>query len=131
MSDAIRFPALRDDVAYSLKVLADSEYQQRVWLDRQPLEDEPIITWDTVVNVLYDDAQLGDGARAAIGDVLRDESEARAVDTVLASLEQAFAQAGGIEAPVDVLLDTPAWPAVVKSARTAHATIEGRHPEGS
>jgi len=131
MSDAVRFPALRNDVANSLKVLADPEYQQRVWLDRRPLEDEPVITWDTVVNMLYDDAQLGDGARSAIGDVLRHESEARAVDAVLASLEQAFVQAGGIEAPVDVLLETPAWSVVVESARAADATMEGRHTEGS
>lgn len=111
MTDEIRYPDLRRDVADAVEALADGE-----------LAPEGGLTWDMVVHALYDDAQLGEGAADAIGDVLRDEREAEAMDGLIKAVEAVFADVG-VEAPIERVLDAPGWPKVVDAAREARELL--------
>ncbi len=46
------------------------------------------------VHALYDDTPLGAGASSAIGSLLRDETEAGAIDVLVAAIEAVFAESG-------------------------------------
>jgi hypothetical protein len=58
---------MRREVMIALDHLADWEYQQRVWRDRELPGKRGYYTWDMAVHALYDDAPLGAGATSSIG----------------------------------------------------------------
>jgi hypothetical protein len=117
MTDRIAFPDMRREVMVALDHLADREYQQRVWRDRELPGEGGYYSWDMAVHALYDDAPLG--AKVAIGSLLRDETEAGAIDDLIAAIEAVFAELGDPDAPVSEVLEARGWPAVLQAARRA------------
>lgn len=116
----LRNPAVRGEVAIALRYLCDLDYQQRVWCKREaPEHRADYFSFHMAVNTLYDDAQLEGEAAAAVGDVLRDDAEARAVDALIAALERVFEEVGGADADPCVMLKRPSWQVVLDAARAA------------
>lgn len=109
---------MRRELLDALTALADRDYQRRVWERREDPGVGRYYGWDMAVHALFDDAPLEQGSSSVVGTLLRDEDEARAVDRVVAALNDVFAETG-VEAPVEKVLRSAGWPRVVETAALA------------
>jgi hypothetical protein len=119
VTDDVRFPMLRRDVLDAVETLANPEYQARVWRDRQYPGDGAYEGLDMVVHALYDDAQLHNGAGEAVDDLLRDETEAGALDELMHAMDAVFAELGDADVSERKVLKASTWPGVIEAAQRA------------
>jgi hypothetical protein len=124
----VRFPQIRQGLVDALAVLADPEYQRRVWLEHQSDERGSCYTWDMAVHALFDDSGLVDPGFEVDG-VFRSDEEDAAVRAVMDAIDEVFAEVGTTEAPIQEIVRSSAWQQVVERARQASALIEGIGPE--
>jgi len=124
----VRYPALRADVLDAIEALADLEYQARVWRDGEFPGEGAYESLDMVVHALYDDAQLDEGAAGAVGDVLRDDDEADALNAVIDAMESVFTELGGTDVSERDVLAASCWPRVVEEAQAALRSLRRQAP---
>jgi hypothetical protein len=115
--DEVEFPDARLQVAAVLASLADAMHQQRVWVAGTPERQDAVDNLTLVVHVLYDDIRVLDDPEAAVGEVLRDDAEARAMHALADLLDPLIDELG--DAHDSDYLASVRWPAVVEAARTA------------
>lgn len=119
----VEFPDMRREVQEAVRVLADTGYQERLWLPGVP-PGNGVMDWDLVVHTLYDDTFISEDSRSTVGYILRDVEEAEILDRVIEALNRVFKQLSSMEAPVREVLRTPAWPDVVARAAAACALLD-------
>ncbi|MEV8536718.1 hypothetical protein [Streptomyces sp. NPDC051211] len=115
--DGVEFPNARLQVVAMLQSLASPEHQQRVWLAGAPEPGGAVDDLTMVVNVLYDDTRALEDPEAVVGEVLRNENEARVLRELADLLDVLIDELG--EAPDSAYLASRRWPAVVEAARKA------------
>ncbi|MFJ8621445.1 hypothetical protein ACIRD3_01195 [Kitasatospora sp. NPDC093550] len=114
----IAFPYYRLHIVPAVVALASPSWQREEWLDPGRLED-----LDHVVHVLFDDFCDAREPAPWLGLSLRTEEEVE----LMARLGAAYdlvQDAVGADAPDEVYLDAPGWPAVVaEAARLAQMMV--------
>ncbi|QES46507.1 hypothetical protein DEJ50_00145 [Streptomyces venezuelae] len=113
--DGVEFPDARLQVVAMLSSLARPAYQQRVWLAdiREPGDVDDLTM---VINIL-DDTRVLEDPEGVVGEVLRNQNEARAMRELTSLLYPLIDELG--EAPDSEYLASRRWPAVVEAARKA------------
>jgi hypothetical protein len=118
----------RARVRSALHMLSDPAFQQTCWVTRQ--EGYGDVT-DAVYRLVEDTWLDRWPAEKYIGTILRDQSEAAAVDAaVLATLQ--VLHAVGADAPAGAYLAHEGWPEVLQACREAHlrlAANDGDDPD--
>lgn len=117
------YPDMRKQLVDTARVLADPEYQQRVWIGRQMPEGIDDDSLDYAVHFIYDDTCLADDPREAIGSYVRDENEALAIERLARALDALFDVHGTDLADVQYVA-TAEWRAVVAAAKHLHGMFE-------
>ncbi|MER5935306.1 hypothetical protein [Streptomyces sp. NPDC002054] len=117
--DGVEFPDARLQMASMLSSLASPEHQQRVWLAevRGPADVDDLTM---VVNFL-DDTRVLEDPEGVVGEVLRNENEARAMRELSDVLYPLIDELG--DAPDSVYLASRRWPLVVEAARRALSSM--------
>ncbi len=110
----VRNPDIRKEVMLALQHLSDPEYQQRVWVDRKFPTPSYYSDFLMAMHMLYDDTGLARNAYSEIGSTLKDETEARLIQTVIEALEEVFGETG--EEDFEVVRTAPGWPSVLAAA---------------
>lgn len=121
------YPEMRQELLETATVLADPEYQQRVWVERRipPRIDDD--SFDYAVHFIYDDTCLGEDASQAIGLYVRDEREADAIRILVDALDKLFLARGTGLTDAQYLACTE-WPHVVDAAKALRETLEQERP---
>ncbi|TQM25871.1 SCO4402 family protein [Nocardia bhagyanarayanae] len=117
----VQFPEMRANVLSAIRALADREYQQRVWLERQYPHEGFYDDLDQRIHTLYDDCAVLPDPRRRIGTVLIDNDELGALaklDRVLSPLLDDLGNS-----PDSVYVGDPRWGAVLTAARVALAAM--------
>lgn len=121
----VEFPEMRSEVVLAIRALADSDYQQRVWIRREYPHPKFYDDFTMNIHVLYDDTRLLELLdEAKIGDVLRNEDERASLRPLRDALETLFDRQG-MKLTDEQYLATPEWPAVVSAAQTALPVFTG------
>lgn len=118
----IQYPEMRRELAKHLRVLADPEYQDRVWVRREMPPGVSYDDFDLVVHFFFDDTCLGDDPQRAIGVFLETDAEAQLVGAVAKAIDVLFDRYG-LELTDGEYISRPEWKAVVESAELASAVI--------
>ncbi|MFJ5643694.1 hypothetical protein [Streptomyces sp. NPDC093223] len=127
----VEFPDMRNSVISAVKALADTEYQDRVWIRQAYPEDGYFDDFTLNVNILYDDTLVLDDPAATLGRILSSQQEV-AVLTVLASAVDDLLEREGANRSDAEYLASPLWSAVVASASAAYRILvddESAFPE--
>lgn len=116
-------PYVRQIVLAKLDELADGGSHATRWPDGSSAQ--AVHAFDDLLNDLFRalDGPNGVDAFDAVGDVLLNDEEAAAVDSLLTLLIRVIDLTGATAAPID-LIRHPTWPAVVQAARTAVTTMD-------
>lgn len=117
----VEYPEMRAEVIEAVRALSDLEHQRRVWVRRELPHPGYHDDFALNLNVLYDDTSVLEDPAAAIGDVLRDDREARALAPLRDSLEDLLAKHPHLTD--EQYLDTPEWPTVLATAAAALAVL--------
>lgn len=115
----VTFPAMRQQTVTALTALADRDYQQHVWIDREYPHAGFYDDLTLNVNTLYDMVLPDPQARLSV--VLLSESEV----ALLTALEQVLGPLVDDlrDAPDQQYLSDPRWNAVVAAAASALFTM--------
>ncbi len=112
---------MREEVVSAVRALADSEYQQRVWIDRNYPSPDYFDDFTLNVNILGDAAILDD-PYAVIGYTLASEREAQAMKGLSDQLNRII-EVVGSDSPDSAFLASPLWEGVIEAAKTALETM--------
>jgi hypothetical protein len=118
----VRFPQMRDEVVGAVQALADPEYQQRVWIRHELPQPDYYDDFTLNIHILYDDTRVLEVPDETVGDVLRSPAEAAAMAPLAQRIDALF-ERYGTDLSDQEYLDTPEWPAIVRAAQTALATL--------
>jgi hypothetical protein len=113
---------MRVEIVRAVKALADPEYQWSAWVRRE-LPPGQYDEFTHRIHILYDDTQVLEDPRGAVGIYLRSEKEADAMRNLAAALDALF-DAMGTELADEAYLRAPAWSDVVAAARVALGLLE-------
>lgn len=128
---AIRFRGMREWIVDALQVLADPDYQQRVWIRREYPHPGFFDNLDMNIHTLFDDAVVLPDPEPAIGALIYpDEVEVlRALGAVFEPLIDELGNVGDAD-----YLAHPRWAEVVRRAadayRVMHANDQRHATEG-
>lgn len=117
MNSSIEFPYMRAEILNALKVLCDPERQRKEWVGWGYL--------DLYVHILYDDTTVIPNPEMSVSSLLY-ESEVPAFQALDAILGPMIDDLG--DAPDQVYLADPRWPAVIHAAADALAAMEANEP---
>ncbi|MGN8172518.1 SCO4402 family protein [Agrobacterium sp. 22117] len=115
-------PDLRRRLIDHLKDMSDLEYQKSHW-GKLSEEGGTYDEFDFVVHFLYDDTELANNPYAMIGWCLRSESEALAIENLVAAIDQVF-EKNGLELSDQEYLLTNEWPSVLQAASHAYELLK-------
>ncbi len=118
----IKYPSMRTELRGYLDPLSDAAYQKKVWLRGEPHGSVVHDNFGNAVHFLFDDTELSSEPHAAIGDILRNASEADQVAAVVAALEVIFDRYGTEMSDAEYIA-LPEWQQVLKAAASALAAI--------
>jgi hypothetical protein len=117
--NSVEYPLIRHNVMDSLAVLADIEYQQRVWVN--PAGSGRYEDFDLDVHTLYDDTNVLSAPEDNLGSILLPGDELdrlRQLDEVLDRLLKELGDVPGL-----VYTQHPDWPEVARRAGLALAAM--------
>ena len=116
MSD-VEYPDMRRQVIRALAALSDSQYQQRVWVQRNVADPSFYDDLTQNIHVLYDDCQVLPQPESRLRWVLIEGDEVgrlRALDKLLGPMIDDLG-----DAPDATYLQDGRWPAVMSAASSA------------
>ncbi|MFI5520503.1 hypothetical protein [Streptomyces platensis] len=116
--DIVQLPEMRQEIISAVKALSDSDYQQRVWIDRIYPHADFFDDFTLNVNTLYDDTTVLDDPAAALGQTLADDAEVEAMQCLADRLDEIL-DAIGRDADDIAFLRSPLWSGVVTAAQEA------------
>jgi hypothetical protein len=117
----VQFPAMRRQAMYSLSILADAEYQVRVWIDHQLPPGVDLENLDLHINVLYDDTGVLRDPVGLVGAVLVEGDEVDRLTSLGQLLDELIAEHG--DASDEVYLGDSRWEALTHRAALALAAM--------
>src|SRR6185503_17601761 len=123
-----RFPVIRENLLAAIEILADTDLQQRVWIEGRSRPDV-IEDFDVVVNMLLDTAEADRLSEADVGVVVRDVREVRAGRRV-GQLVQRLLDTHGVDLTDAAYARTPEWPEIVVAANDALQVFQLESPPG-
>jgi hypothetical protein len=118
----IKYPSMRMELRGYLDSLSDAAYQEKVWLRGEPHGSVVHDNFGNAVHFLFDDTELSSEPLAAVGDILRDATEADQIVAVVAALEVIFDKYGTRLSDAEYVA-LPEWQQVLKTAASALAAI--------
>ncbi|MCE9637530.1 MAG: hypothetical protein K8T90_17655 [Planctomycetes bacterium] len=119
MSARVRFPQMRWFLQEALRALADSEFQQLVWVARRSdAEKRWHANFDEVVHTILDDLDLGRDPDKSIGSFTCNVDEARAAAEVACAIERLLKKYGTRRSDAEYVA-TREWSEVMQLARQA------------
>ena len=111
------FPQTRLTIVAALATLADTDFQQQVWLGRQAAISGKCYNFDEVLHCIYDDSGLDDGPSTCIGYFLYNPEEASSLQALMTQIDLLL-ERHGKRLPDDAYLRAPQWPDIVASAKS-------------
>lgn len=115
----VRIPAMRDTLVHYMRKLSDHELQRRVWSKDAQKPDTEHDAIEFVLDFIYLDTDLDEGADRWIGDMLKNEKEARAVERVVEALDKVYAAHHEEEVSDWDRIETEEWKVVLATAKEA------------
>jgi hypothetical protein len=114
----VEYPQARAHLLEALKALADPDHQRRVWVERQYPHPDYFDDFAANIHQLYDDSTVAEDPHGNIGFTLRNEEEARAIESLIEVLDPLYDSIppGADDATVIAM---PEWPTVIAAARQA------------
>ena len=122
----IKFPWMRSQIIDTVRSLSDPVHQRTKWGRYDPTEHY-YDDLDINIHILYDDFTVLPNPEESIASLLH-ESEVlplKALDVVLDPMIKDLGNA-----PDEVYLCDPRWPAVIQAAADASAAMEANEPSG-
>ena len=116
----VKFPAMRQQTVTALTALADRDYQQRVWIDREYPREGFYDDLTLNVNTLYD--MVLPDPRSRLGVVLLSESEVARLDELEQLLGPLIDDLG--DTYDQQYLSDPRWSEVVAAAASALSAMK-------
>lgn len=111
----IAMPWKRQEMISLLDELSDEGEQVRLWVMHGSYPDSSGI--DDVFHFFFDDTELGNDVNSEVGNILKNQDEAVAVDSVCKALDQLLTRSGDVSSAM--FMADPAWPSLMHLARTA------------
>lgn len=126
----IEYPNMRQHLIFSIRTLADRLYQQKVWVEHQSPKEKYEDAFDFAVHFIFDDMNLDRNIDKAIGKILQDESEVKAVQLVIEAINNILDNMG-LTATDEQYINSPYWDNVVLAAYEAYIKLtKGGDPNG-
>ncbi len=130
VNNELQIPPMRETLIHYLNKLSDLELQRTAWakdpgagVPRHDNLDFPLI-------FLYEDTDLATNSENWIGVILKNESEMRAVDEVIAAID-AFFEKYNTDMADEEYIKKPEWQGVVDAAKSAYELIRERNPSAT
>ncbi|MGI9282086.1 MAG: SCO4402 family protein [Endozoicomonas sp.] len=114
----------RQELIWILEDLSDSDYQKDYWLGNKKNVNR-IDDFDSSVHFLFDDTLLAEDVEKEIGNCLRDENEANAVQSVCDTIDLIFDKYGMSETDRHYI-ECEEWSSVLNAAAHALKLIAGK-----
>jgi hypothetical protein len=125
----VQYPAMRDQLIFTIRTLADSYSQQKVWIEGVIPHEGYGDCFDQAIHFLFDDMTLDSDLEGAIGTLLLDEKEAEAVGKVINALHELLRVEGENRSDED-FINSPNWETVLSSSRNAYSILtKGQSPD--
>jgi hypothetical protein len=119
----VKFPDMRSDIIAAVRALADSEYQNRVWIERRYPHEGYFDDFTNNVHILYDDTKVLENPEGSVGLFLRSQEEAVALVDLANAMNAMFLALGTDRSDIEYMEST-LWDNVVKSAIAALKVIQ-------
>jgi hypothetical protein len=121
----VKYPKMREELLETLRTLADREYQNKVWLERDYSLGIEYDSFDEVVHFLYDDTVLAENPNAAIGLIIKNEKEVCLIQAVCRAIDKVF-EALGLDKSDQEYINSDEWETVVSAASCALDVMENQ-----
>jgi hypothetical protein len=126
----VRFPEMRMQLIFTLRTLADSEYQRRVWVEGDRPRPEYEDSLDQAVHIIFDDLSLNTHLDRARFSILCDETELEAVDRVVQAVDRLLKEVG-LDCSDEDYITSDIWQEVISSSKYAYELLtDGDNPLG-
>ncbi|WP_435812251.1 SCO4402 family protein [Streptomyces olivaceoviridis] len=116
--NSVSFPEMRGNVVSAVQALADEDYQQRVWIDREYPHEGYYDDFDMNLHILFDDTLVLEDPTAAVGTILRSKEEVEAMGALASALDALLATEGRDKTDAEYIA-SPLWHAVLRAASAA------------
>ena len=128
----LQYPNMRQELLDYLHDLVDRSHQERHWVAGEAPKGGAIECFDSVIHFLFDDLNLENRPKSAIGSLLYDEEELAAVSQVITAINAVLDDIG-LEGRDEEYVRSRHWPRVVSRAAAALSILETRRviPDGS
>lgn len=117
----IRYPDMRNELVEYLRCLSDLDYQRRNWVGGEVSEDAPDCL-DYSVHFLFDDTNLVEDPKSCVGWILRNEAEARCLESLGQALNLLFHKYG-TQLSDETYISLPEWRVVLSASKKALAVL--------
>lgn len=113
---------MRNELIDYLTSLSDVDYQRSVWVNGEVRDDVVHDELDYAVHFIFDDTCLGSNPAQAIGDILKDENEAKYIMSLVEEMEYIFEKYGN-NLSDNEYISKPEWRGVLQAASDAKKII--------
>ena len=117
----MKYPTIRRDLIRYLDILSDTSYQENIWLSNKICYyNNKLVhdSFDMFIHFWYDDYSLNENIIDSIGDFLKDQKEAAAIQRITNLLDKIFERIGTTRSAREYL-NCDEWPNIVLAAKEA------------
>jgi hypothetical protein len=122
MGSEVRFPEMRNELQYAVYALADERFQERAWSEGPDPGLGVTYTFDMALHALLDDSLVADRGEVAIGLVLKNDTELRAVLNLIGAARRLIDEIG-LQGTFNDARFRPSWEALVAAASRAASVL--------
>ena len=110
---------MRLQLIWCIRMLADKQYQQKVWFEQQPPGLNYYDSIDDVIHCLFDDTPIVEAPDDTIGYILKSQDEAKAMSLVGKAIEKVLENLPQ-NSSSEAFVNSDYWADVVSMATTAY-----------
>ena len=123
MEQTIKYPWMREQLIGSIETLSDIDYQRKAWVQHEFPEG---VEWDDLdlhFKFLFDGPDIYDYLDESIGDILKNETELKAVKEMLNEMMNIFKEYG-TELTDEEYINLPEWQEVIEKAKIVKEIVK-------
>lgn len=118
----VSFPAMRHELQYAVRSLADEGFQASAWSRNMPLGEQFSYSFDMAFHTLLDDSIVADQGAAAIGTILKDDRELASVQELIVAAQRLIGEIG-LRGTYEDARSRKSWATTVEKAKRTRAVL--------
>jgi hypothetical protein len=118
----VTFPAMRQELQYAVRALADEDFQIMVWGQEVKPYSQFAYSFDMAFHALLDDSTVAEQEDDAVGTVLKDHQELMRIQELISAARRLIRDIG-VKGSYAEARGQASWISVIEAAKRARSSI--------